>query len=45
MAPSDRSTEEASGRRSIAITASCFEGRFAWTCGSGSGKASIADHR
>ena len=33
-----------SGRRSIAITASCFDGRFASDCGSGPGKASIADH-
>ena len=29
---------------SIAITASCFDGRFASDKGSGSGKASIADH-
>src|SRR5215813_13885735 len=32
-----------SGRRSIAMTSSCFEGRFASDCGSGSGNASIAD--
>jgi len=29
---------------SIAMTSSCFEGRFASDCGSGSGNASIADH-
>ena len=33
-----------SGRRSIAITPSCFDGRFASDWGSGSGKASIAGH-
>ena len=32
------------GRRSIAITTSCLEGGFGSGCGSGSGKASIADH-
>src|SRR6202035_5244609 len=38
------STVAPSGRRSIAITTSCFEGGFGSGCGSGSGKASIADH-
>src|SRR6202023_2708101 len=38
------STVAPSGRRSIAITTSCLEGRFGSGCGSGSGKASIADH-
>src|SRR5262249_2893035 len=38
------STVAPSGRRSIAITASCYDGRFVSDCGSGSGKASIADH-
>jgi len=36
------STVAPSGRRSIAITASCFDGRFGSDCGSG--KASIAGH-
>src|SRR3984893_10143709 len=38
------STVAPSGRRSIAITTSCLEGGFGSGCGSGSGKASIADH-
>jgi hypothetical protein len=33
-----------SGRRSMAMTSSCFDGRFASGCGSGSGSASMADH-
>jgi hypothetical protein len=33
-----------SGRRSIAMTASCFDSRFASGSGSGPGSASIADH-
>src|ERR1700720_3835748 len=39
------STVAPSGSRSIAITTSCLEGGFGSGCGSGSGKASIADHR
>jgi hypothetical protein len=31
-------------RRSIAMTASCFNGRSVSGCGSGSGNSSIADH-
>src|SRR6202022_1558003 len=38
------STVAPSGRRSIAITTSCFEGGFGSGFGSGSGKASIANH-
>src|SRR5205814_7871760 len=38
------STVAPSGRRSIAMTLPCFDGRFASDCGSGSGKASIAVH-
>src|SRR5215472_1092015 len=38
------STVAPSGRRSIAMTSSRFEGRFASGSGSGSGNASIADH-
>jgi hypothetical protein len=30
--------------RRLAITTSCLEGGFGSGCGSGSGKASIADH-
>jgi hypothetical protein len=33
-----------SGRRSIVITACCFDGRFVSDAGSGSGNISIADH-
>jgi hypothetical protein len=44
VARATSSTVAPSGRRSIAITASCFDGRFASDGGSGSGKASIADH-
>jgi hypothetical protein len=44
VARATSSTVAPSGRRSIAITASCFDGRFASDDGSGSGKASIADH-
>src|SRR5437762_5374207 len=38
------STVAPSGRRSIAMTSPCFDGRFASDCGSGSGNISIADH-
>jgi len=38
------STVAPAGRCSIAITASCFDGRFVSDGWSGSGKASIADH-
>src|SRR5438132_11491597 len=38
------STVAPSGRCNIAITASCFDGRVVSDGGSGSGKASIADH-
>jgi hypothetical protein len=38
------STVAPSGRRSIAITASCFDGRLVSGCGSGSGNISIANH-
>src|SRR6516164_4123786 len=43
VAPTTSSTVAPSGRRSIAITAFCFDGRFPSEDGSGSGKASIAD--
>src|SRR6516162_10059334 len=39
------STVAPSGRRSIAITASCFDRRFASDCGSGAGNNSIADRQ
>jgi hypothetical protein len=38
------STVAPSARRSIAMTSSCFDGRVASDRGSGSGRASIADH-
>jgi hypothetical protein len=42
VARATSSTVAPSPRRSIAITASCFDGRFA--SDGGSGKVSIADH-